>query len=54
MNYQKIIKTIAKAHSTTPFEVDKEIRFAISCAGLQTEPSEFIKTVCFIAKLDLQ
>lgn len=37
MNYQKIIENIATKYETTPFEVDKEIRFAINCAGLQTE-----------------
>lgn len=51
MNYQKIIKIIAKTHGTTPFEVDKEIRFAINSAGLQTTPAEFIKAVCLIEKL---
>lgn len=42
MNYKKLIKQIAAIHNTTPNEVDAQIRKAISKAGYDLEPKEFI------------
>lgn len=42
MNYKNLIKQIAAIHNTTPNEVDTQIRKAISKAGYNLEPKEFI------------
>ena len=42
MNYKNLIKQIAAIHNTTQNEVDTQIRKAISKAGYDFEPKEFI------------
>ena len=42
MNYKNLIKQIAAIHNTTPNEVDTQIRKAISKAGYNLGPKEFI------------
>lgn len=42
MSYKNLIKQIAAIHNTTPNEVDTQIRKAISKAGYDLEPKEFI------------
>ncbi|MBQ6381401.1 MAG: hypothetical protein IJJ41_07385 [Clostridia bacterium] len=42
MNYQKLLKKIAKENNTTPQEVDKEMRLAIQAAGYDISPELFI------------
>ena len=50
MNYRKILQKVAKEYSTSPEEVDKEIRCAIKTAGLNVSPQVFISMCASKAK----
>lgn len=45
MSYQRILERVAAMNNTTPDEVDKEMRKAISEAGYDIEPAAFISLV---------
>lgn len=42
VSYEKLLQKVAKEHSTTPEEVDKEMRSALKMAGLDIDPALFI------------
>lgn len=52
MSYQKLLIEVAKEHSTTPEEIEKEMAKAINAAGLDIEPSLFIAIVSSKLKKD--
>ena len=43
MNYQKLIRKVAKHYGVSQKEVDAEIKKAIQYSGYQMKPEDFIK-----------
>lgn len=50
MNYEEILKTIAKNNNTTSETVENEIKDAIKNAGYDISPKLFISICAFKAK----
>ena len=50
MKYKKMLQKVAKEYSTSPEEVDKEIRRAIKATGLNVSPQAFISLCASKAK----
>lgn len=49
MNYQKILKQLAKKENVSEQEIEKEMQNALYYAGLDCSAEEFIKSVSEIA-----
>ena len=45
MNYRKIIRCVAEKENISKKEVEKEMKKALTAAGLQCTPQEFIQKI---------
>ena len=45
MNYREILKQLAAKENVSVQEIEKEMKKAITCAGLDCSAEEFIKTI---------
>ena len=52
MNYEQLLRVIAKKYNTTPDEVEKEIKAAIKATGLDVTPQLFIAICATKVKRD--
>ena len=52
MNYQEILKMLAKKENVSVQEIEEEMQKAICCTGIDCTAEEFIKAVSAIAIKD--
>ena len=50
MNYEAVVKEIAKRESVTVAEIENEMKKAIEIAGLKCSPKEFIEITSAMVK----
>ena len=50
MDYKAILKQLAKKENVPVSEIEKEMKYALSCAGINCSAEEFIKMISFFLR----
>lgn len=50
MDYKAILKQLAKKENVSVSEIEKEMKYALSCAGINCSAEEFIKMISFFCE----